>query len=215
MSQFSQLSKLAISITVSITVTVTLSQPSLPQLPPVPQQSNHVHCHIILRLVGVVPFSTNRKGVFSVANTIACGDYREKIQFLSFPPAPNALQTWRRCSQKAWRTLFGRFIWPINTIFTQLHFLNRRTSVCLCISASAQGYGGWENVVPKERPVWRRCKAMWILSIQRTLELFFKIFSSETCFRWLKFALHLDPVHYSTKLRLWARAALCSSELRW
>ena len=65
MSQISQLSKRANSVTVSITVTVavTLPPPSLPQLPPVPQQPNHVVCHIILWLVGVVPFSTNRKAL--------------------------------------------------------------------------------------------------------------------------------------------------------
>ena len=54
MSQISQLSKLAISIAVT-------------------QQSNHVVWHIIVWLVGVVPFSTNRKGevtrFFLLANT--------------------------------------------------------------------------------------------------------------------------------------------------
>ena len=55
---------------VSITVTVTLSPPSLPQPPPTPLQPNHVVCHIILWLVGVAPFSTNRKG--SVTSLHAC-----------------------------------------------------------------------------------------------------------------------------------------------
>ena len=54
MSQISQLSKLAISIAVT-------------------QQSDHVVWHIIVWLVGVVPFSTNRKGevtrFFLLANT--------------------------------------------------------------------------------------------------------------------------------------------------
>ena len=50
MSQISQLSKLAISIAVSISITVavTILPPSLPQLPPVPQQPNHVVRHISL-----------------------------------------------------------------------------------------------------------------------------------------------------------------------
>ena len=34
------------------------------------------------------------------------------------------------------------------------------------------------------------------------------------CFRCLKFALHLDPVHCSTKLSIWAGAALYFSKLR-
>ena len=66
MSQISQLSKLSIVVSITVTVTVTLPPPSLPQLLPVPQQPNHVVCHIILWLVGVVPFSTNRKGSSTV-----------------------------------------------------------------------------------------------------------------------------------------------------
>ena len=53
---------LSLLLSVTITVAVTLLPPSLPQLPPVPQQPNHVVCHIILWLVGVVLSSTNRKG---------------------------------------------------------------------------------------------------------------------------------------------------------
>ena len=53
MSQISQLSKLTISITVTVALPL-----SLPQLPPVPQQPNHVVCHIILWLIGVVRFSS-------------------------------------------------------------------------------------------------------------------------------------------------------------
>ena len=82
MSQISQLSKLAISITV--TVAVTLSPPSLPQLPPVPQQSNHMFCHIILWLVGVVPFSTNRNMFFCLQTLPACGHFCDKSPFCHF-----------------------------------------------------------------------------------------------------------------------------------
>ena len=39
-------------------------------------------------------------------------------------------------------------------------------------------------------------------------------FLGEPCFRWLKFTLHLDPVHCSTKLSIWAGAALYFSKLR-
>ena len=31
---------------------------------------------------------------------------------------------------------------------------------------------GWENVMPKERLVWLRCKAVWIFPLRSTLELF-------------------------------------------
>ena len=61
MSQISQLSKLAITIFISVTVTVTLHRCPSHKFP-VTKQPNHVVCHIILWLVGVVPFSTNRKG---------------------------------------------------------------------------------------------------------------------------------------------------------
>ena len=40
-----------------------------PTASPVPQQPNHVVCHIILWLAGVVPFSTNRNMFFLLANT--------------------------------------------------------------------------------------------------------------------------------------------------
>ena len=75
MSKISQLSELAIPITVSVTITVTvsLSSRSFLQLLPVPQQPNHVVCHMILWVAGVVPFSTNRKrgvtGFFLFENT--------------------------------------------------------------------------------------------------------------------------------------------------
>ena len=41
----------------------------------------------------------------------------------------------------------------------------------LCHCVGIRRFYGWENVVPKERAVWRRCKAVWIFPIQRTLEL--------------------------------------------
>ena len=56
MSQISQLSKLIITVTAAVTSSVR------PTTSPVPQQPNHVVCHIILWLVGVVLSSTNRKG---------------------------------------------------------------------------------------------------------------------------------------------------------
>ena len=99
MSQISQLSKLAVSVT--ITAAVTLSPPSLPQLPPVPQQPNHVFCHIILWLVGVVPFSTNRNVFFCLQTLPACGHFCDKGPFLLFLPAPDTKQTWRQCSRKS------------------------------------------------------------------------------------------------------------------
>ena len=40
------------------------SAPSLPNLPPCPQQPNHIVCHVILWLACVVPFSTIRKVFF-------------------------------------------------------------------------------------------------------------------------------------------------------
>ena len=87
-TRISQLPKLTIS------PTVMLSPPSLPQLPPVPQQPNHMVCHIMLWLVGVVPFSTNRKvSTHSKCDINVC--------------------------EKARRKLFIRnliFTWPINTI---------------------------------------------------------------------------------------------------
>ena len=106
MSQISQLSKHAISYTVSITVSVvvTLLPQSLPQLPQVPQQPNHMVYHIILWLVDVVPFPTSRKGVLSfflawkhflLADTL----------WESFTVSSRLKHDGNIC-EKAWRTLF-------------------------------------------------------------------------------------------------------------
>ena len=62
---------------------------------PVPQQPNHMIVHIILWLVGVVPFSTNRN-MFSCLQTLpACGQFCDKSPFLPFLPAPDTQQTWQ------------------------------------------------------------------------------------------------------------------------
>ena len=76
----SQLSKPAITVTAP----VTLLPPSLPQLPPAPQQPNHVFCHIILWLVGVVPFSTKRNMFFCTQTLPACRHFRENRCFYHF-----------------------------------------------------------------------------------------------------------------------------------
>ena len=116
MSQISQLSKHAVSFTV--TAAVTLSPPSLPQLSPVLQQPNHVFCHIILWLVGVVPFSTNRNVFFFCLQTLpACGHFRDKSPFLPFLPCDKSLLYRSSCTRhnknamavfakKTWRTSF-------------------------------------------------------------------------------------------------------------
>ena len=80
---------------------VILSPPPLPQLPPVPQQPNHVFCHIILWSVGVLPFSTNRNVLFCLQTVPACGIFHIKSQFLLFLPAPDTKQAWRQCSRKS------------------------------------------------------------------------------------------------------------------
>ena len=65
----------------TVTAAVILSLTSLPQLPPVPQQPNHMFCHIILWLVGVVPFSTNRNMFFCLQTLPACRHFHEKPVF--------------------------------------------------------------------------------------------------------------------------------------
>ena len=91
MSQISQHSKLAVSITFTAADT----------LPSVPQQPNHVFCHIILWLVGVVPFSTNGNVFFCLQTLPACGHFSDKSMFLPFLPAADTKQAWRQCSQKS------------------------------------------------------------------------------------------------------------------
>ena len=120
MSQISQLSNLAVS------VTVTLSPPSLPYLPPVPQQPDHVVCHIILWLLGVVPFSTDRKGsstgFFLLANTSCLWT----LSWEKHERPPNVQQMWRQCSQKSVANIiyhkFG-FTWAVNTIWKLVYSL--------------------------------------------------------------------------------------------
>ena len=53
----------------------------------------------------------------------------------------------------------------------------------------------------------------WLLSVH-VYRYRYRFFLGGPCFRWLKFALHLDPFHCSTKPRVWAWAALCFSKLR-
>ena len=72
----------------SISLSLSLSL-SLPQIPPVLQQPNHMVCHVILWLVGVVLFSTNRKGsrtvfFFLLANTTCLRTLCEKSRFDHF-----------------------------------------------------------------------------------------------------------------------------------
>ena len=106
MSQISQISKVAVSITV--TAAVTLSPTSLPQLPPVPQQPNHVFCNLILRLVGVVPFSTNKNMFFACKHFLLVDTFVTKARFYHF----FLHQKQSKCSRmfnvrkKAWQTLF-------------------------------------------------------------------------------------------------------------
>ena len=72
-----------------------------PTTSPVPLQPDHAVCHILLWLVGVVPFSNNRN-LFSCLQTLpACGHLPDKSPFLPFLPAPDTKQTWWQCSRKS------------------------------------------------------------------------------------------------------------------
>ena len=76
----------------------------LPTTSPTPQQPNHVVCHIILWLVGVVPFSTNRN-VFSCLQTLA-NTFVTKARFYHFFLHETQSKHDGNVSEKAWRTLF-------------------------------------------------------------------------------------------------------------
>ena len=99
------------TLPITVTAAVTLSPPSLQQLPPVPQQPNHVVCHVILWLVGVVPFSTNRKGssivfFFCLQTLPACGHFHERSPFWPFFLHQMHSKHYGNVCEKAWWTLF-------------------------------------------------------------------------------------------------------------
>ena len=78
---------LSLSLSITFTAAVTLPPPSPATMSSVPQQPNHVVCHIILWVVGTVPFSTKRS-VFSCLQTLpVCGHFCDKSPFLPFLPA--------------------------------------------------------------------------------------------------------------------------------
>ena len=68
-----------------------------PTTSPVPQQPNHVVCHIILWLGHVVPFSTYRNVFFCLQTLPGCRHFHDKIPFLPFLPTPDTKQTWWQC----------------------------------------------------------------------------------------------------------------------
>ena len=109
MSKISQLSN-SLSVAVSNTVTVTLSPPSLPQLLHVLQQPNHRLCHIILWLVGAVPFSTNSKGgvtcFFVCKHFLLVGTFVREVRFDRL----FLQQTWRR---SLWKSVADIIVSPV------------------------------------------------------------------------------------------------------
>ena len=91
----------------TVTAAVILSLTSLPQLPPVPQLPNHMFCHIILWLVGVVPFSTNSfHNVFLPANTSCLQTLSWKASFYCLFLQQTHSKHVDNVSEKARRTLF-------------------------------------------------------------------------------------------------------------
>ena len=73
------------SLSITVTAAVTLSPSPLPQLPRVPQQPSHVICHIILWLVAVVLFSTNRNTFFFACKHFLLADtFVTKAHFYCF-----------------------------------------------------------------------------------------------------------------------------------
>ena len=107
MSQISQLSKTAIYLCLSHCHCCCHSSASIPPTTsPVPQQPYHVVCHVILWLVGVVPFSTNRN-VFSCLQTLGLADtFVTKASFYRFFLHQTHSKHDGNVRVKAWRILF-------------------------------------------------------------------------------------------------------------